>query len=72
MSTAATSAAATTPAPAKGGGFLGRLTALLVGAGLGFGTSYFMISEELKESNIKLALAFRRLDDRVSKLEGKK
>jgi hypothetical protein len=44
----------------------------LVGAGLGFGSSYFLINEELKESNAKLAMAFRKLDERVAKLEGKK
>ena len=54
------------------GGFFGRLTALLVGAGLGFGASFFLINEEVQDSNIKLAIAFRKLEDRVSKLESKK
>lgn len=65
-------ATSTSPARASGGGFLGRLTSLLVGAGLGFGTSFFLVHEELKESNTKLAIAFHRLEERVAKLEGKK
>lgn len=66
------SAPAASTKGSSGGGFLGRLTSLLVGSGLGFGTSYFLIYEELKESNTKLAIAFHKLDERVSKLEGKK
>lgn len=60
------------PVASSTSGFFGRLTSLLVGGGLGFGASYFMIYEELKESNIKLAIAFRKLEDRISKLETKK
>lgn len=63
--------AAPQSAKPSSGGFFDRLSALLVGAGLGFGTSYFMINEELKESNIKLAIAFRKLEDRLAKLEKK-
>lgn len=65
MSTAA-------PATTSRFGFFGRVSSLLVGAGLGFGMSYFMLNEELKESNIKLFIAFRKLEERVSKLESKK
>lgn len=50
------SAKPTTPAPVKSGGssFLQRLSSFLVGAGVGFGAAYYIIYEELKESNAVL------------------
>ena len=50
----------TAPAP-SGGGFLARLNAFLVGCGVSFGASYYLIYEELRESNTRLSSEIEKI-----------
>ena len=62
-----------TPTTVKGGSsFFQRLTSFCVGLGVGLGTSYYFIYEELRDSNFKLERHINQLEDRLSKVEGTK
>jgi hypothetical protein len=75
LSTQATAAptAAKTATVASGGSTFGqRLNAFLVGAGLGFGSCFFFIEQELQDSNVKFEAYIKKLEGRISALEKKK
>jgi hypothetical protein len=56
----------------KSGGstFFQRLNAFLVGSAVGFGTAFFFIEQELQDSNKKFEVYIKKLESRISKLEG--
>eukprot|EP01038_Epipyxis_sp_PR26KG_P013328 gene13328-17865_t len=56
----------------KGSTFAQRLSAFLVGCGVGFGVSFYFIYEELLASNAKIESEMKRIDGRLSKVEGGK
>ena len=59
-------------APASGGSSFGqRLVAFLAGLGVGCGTSFFIIYEELGTSNARFTKHFQDLQNRVEALEKK-
>lgn len=57
--------------PASGGGFIGRLNAFLVGCGVSLGASYYLIYEELRESNVRLLSEIEKIKKDVSSLQKK-
>ena len=54
------------------GGFMSRLYSFLVGCGIGFGTSFYFIEEELRNSNASISITLDNFDNRIKDLEGKK
>lgn len=59
-----------TAVPKSGGStFFQRLTSFLVGAGIGFGSSFYFIFNELKESNERFESHLNKIDDRLLKIE---
>ena len=49
--------------------FTQRLTGFLVGCGVGFGISFYLISDELRDSNEQFERALNNLDKRLKMLE---
>ena len=44
----------------------------MAGIGIGFGSSFYLISKELEESNLALTKKIEELDSKIKKLETKK
>jgi hypothetical protein len=57
------------PVVKSGGGFFDRFFGFLVGAGTGFGVSFYFIEEELTRSNAAITRSINELNARVSQLE---
>lgn len=56
--------------PKSGGSsFVQRFTSFLVGAGIGFGSSYYFIFNELHESNERFESHLKKIDERLLKIE---
>lgn len=70
-STVSTSVATKIP-PKSGSSFFQRLSAFFVGAGLGCGSCFYFIHEELIESNSKFETYLDKLETRIKTLESKK
>jgi hypothetical protein len=49
----------------KGSSLIQRLTAFCVGAGIGFGTSFYFIYQELQESNSRIDRRLQKMEERV-------
>lgn len=62
---------AASAAESSSSSFVQRFTGFLVGCGVGFGASFYLISEELKESNAAFETTLKNLEDRIRKLEKK-
>jgi hypothetical protein len=66
----AVASAAPKVVPKSGGSsFLQRLTSFLVGTGIGFGSSYYFIFNELNESNERFEAHLKKIDERLLKME---
>lgn len=64
---------ATTSSSSSGGSsFFQRLNSFLVGSSIGFGSCFYFIHEELKESNSKFENYLEKLEGRIKNLETKK
>jgi hypothetical protein len=66
---AAASAAPKVEPKSGGSSFLQRFTSFLVGAGIGFGSSYYFIFNELHESNERFESHLKKIDERLLKIE---
>ena len=70
--------AVTTPSPSPsssssgGSSFFQRLNSFLVGTGIGFGSCFYFVHDELKESNNKFENYLDKLESRIKSLESKK
>ncbi len=51
--------------------FTQRLTGFLVGCGVGFSASFYLIAEELKDSNAQFEKTLKNIEERVKALEKK-
>ena len=51
--------------------FTQRLTGFLVGCGVGFSASFYLIAEELKDSNAQFEKTLKSIEERVKALEKK-
>jgi hypothetical protein len=69
MSTTPTLAPTPTPASNGGSSLFQRLSAFLVGCGVGFGSSQYFVIEELHESNSKFEAYLDSLEARIKALE---
>lgn len=56
----------------SGSSFFGRLAGFLVGVGVGGGTSFYFIQEELTRSNAAFSKSLEDLNVRLRKLEAAK
>ena len=59
-------------APSSGSSFFERFSSFLVGAGIGFGGTFYFVVEELRESNHKFESYLDKLEHRVKAVEAKK
>ena len=61
-----------TPSSRGGSSFFQRLNSFLVGSAIGFGSCFYFIHQELKESNTKFENYLEKLEGRIKNLETKK
>lgn len=55
--------------PKKSSSFFQRLSAFLVGCGVGFGSAFYYIHEELQESNTRFQKTLTDIQDRLAQIE---
>ena len=66
------SSTAASPARSYGSTFFQRLNSFLVGTGIGFGTSFYFVHQEVKDSNATFEKYLDKLEGRIKALENKK
>ena len=67
----ATTSTASTSSSRGGSSFFQRLNSFLVGSALGFGSCFYFIHQELKESNNKFEHYLEKLEGRIKNIESK-
>ena len=63
---------ASKPSSSGGSSFFQRLNSFLVGSAIGFGSCFYFIHQELRESNAKFENYLEKLEGRIKNLETKK